>query len=119
MKTAIDHIIEFLKKHDGFVLSGDIHNHMCGEGYRRGTSEKTLSKLVCDGALIREGEGCYSRCRINTEYSPATVINKNRGNANSIFDEYRANSRIYDIDKRLQRARAENATERQHNLSHL
>lgn len=117
--TAREHILEYLKRHEGFVLSSDIHNHLCAAGYKRNTSDSGVSKMVTAGELLREGEHHNSRCMINPDFVPEPVAEKMEYRKptraerhkklplcdNGIFDHYRAGSRVYEMDKMLRQVR--------------
>ncbi len=55
MTTARQVIIDFLKSKGGYVHSCDIHNHVIQAGYRRNSSQGSLSKMVEAGQVLRKG----------------------------------------------------------------
>lgn len=78
--TARQHITEYLSRQQGFVPSGEIHDHVCRFGLRRVSSHSSLIRMVSRGEIIRKGKGRHSYCKLKTEYeSRVSLFDQLRG----------------------------------------
>lgn len=69
--TARQHIKEYLSKQDGYVPSGEIHDHVCQFGLKRISSHSALLRMAARGEIIRKGRHKHTQCRLRTDLDTA------------------------------------------------